>query len=136
MVDAASERVEARQLAERATQLDKDDPLVLAMSGHTYSYVLEEPENGAIFLARAVALDPNLAAARYWYGWAQIYLGNVDAAIEQFTSAIRLSPLDPRLFVSQAVWHTVIFLPTGTKKVCPGPSVPSSDSQISRAHSK
>jgi TolB-like protein len=102
IVDAASERVEARQLAERATQLDKDDPLVLALSGQTYSYLLEEPENGAIFLARAVALDPNLAAARYWYGWAQIYLGNVDAAIEQFTSAIRLSPLDPRLFLSQS----------------------------------
>ena len=102
MVDAASERVEARQFAERATQLDKDDPLVLALSGQTYSYVLEEPENGAIFLARAVALDPNLAAARYWYGWTQIYLGNVADAIEHFTSAIRLSPLDPRLFLSQA----------------------------------
>jgi tetratricopeptide (TPR) repeat protein len=42
-----------------------------------------------------------LAAARYWKGWAQIYLGNVDAAIEQFLAAIRLSPLDPRLFLSQ-----------------------------------
>ena len=101
IVDAASERVEARQAAERATQLDKDDPLVLAMSGQAYSYVLEEPEYGAIFLARAVALDPNLAVARAWYGWSQIYLGNVDAAIEQFTSVIRLSPLDPRLFLSQ-----------------------------------
>ena len=101
IVDAASERIEARQLAERATRLDKDDPLVLALSGQTYSYVLEEPENGAVFLARAVALDPNLAAARYWYGWTQIYLGNVDAAIEQFKSGIRLSPLDPRLFLSQ-----------------------------------
>ena len=102
MVDAASERVEARQFAERATQLDKDDPLVLALSGQTYSYVLEEPENGAIFLARAVALDPNLVVARNWYGWTQIYLGNVDSAIEHFTSAIRLSPLDPRLFLLQA----------------------------------
>ena len=44
------------------------------------------------FLARAVALDPNLAVARNWTGWAQIYLGNLDAAIEQFSAAIRLSP--------------------------------------------
>jgi tetratricopeptide (TPR) repeat protein len=42
-----------------------------------------------------------LSAARLWKGWAHIYLGNVDAAIEQFLAAIRLSPLDPRLFLSQ-----------------------------------
>jgi TolB-like protein/class 3 adenylate cyclase len=101
IVDASQERIDARQLAERAIQLGKDDPLVLALSGQAYSFVLDEPENGAAFLARAVALDPNLAAARYWKGWAQIYLGDVDAAIEQFLAAIRLSPLDPRLFLSQ-----------------------------------
>jgi tetratricopeptide (TPR) repeat protein len=42
-----------------------------------------------------------LVIARNWKGWAHIYLGNVDAAIEQFSAAIRLSPLDPRLFVPQ-----------------------------------
>jgi TolB-like protein/Tfp pilus assembly protein PilF len=101
MADAAQERVDTRQLAERAIQLDRDDPLVLALSGQAYSYVLEEPENGLALLARAVALDPNLAIARNWLGWGNIYLGNVDAAIEQFSAAIRLSPLDPRLFLTQ-----------------------------------
>jgi TolB-like protein len=101
IVDAAQERIEARQLAERAIQLGKDDALVLALSGQAYSYVLEEPENGVAFLARAVALDPNSAVARNWNGWAQIYLGNIDAAIEQFSAAMRLSPLDPRLFLPQ-----------------------------------
>jgi adenylate cyclase len=47
--DAAKERVESRQLAERAMQLDKDDPLVLAHAGQVYSYPLEEPENGSAF---------------------------------------------------------------------------------------
>jgi TolB-like protein len=102
VLDAAGEQIAARELAERATQLDKDDPLVLALSGPAHSFVLEEPEIGAILLARAVALNPNLAAARYWYGWTQIYLGDVEAAIEHFSSGIRLSPLDPRLFLSQA----------------------------------
>ena len=83
-------------------QLGKDDPLVLALIGQAYSYVLEEPEKGSGFLARAVALDPNLAAARIWAGWSQIYLGNMDAAIEQFSEGIRLSPVDPRLFISQS----------------------------------
>jgi adenylate cyclase len=99
--DAATERAESRQFAERAIHLEKDDPLVLALVGQAYSYVLEEPENGAAFLARAVALDPNLATARSWRGWAHIYLGEVDHAIEQFLAAIRLSPVDARLFLPQ-----------------------------------
>ena len=99
--DAAKERAESRQLAERAVQLDQDDPLVLAHAAHVYSYMLEEPETGSAFAARAVALDPNLAMARLWAGWAQVYLGNHDAAIEQFSAAIRLSPIDPHLFMPQ-----------------------------------
>jgi TolB-like protein/tetratricopeptide (TPR) repeat protein len=99
--DAAKERAESRQLAERAVQLDKDDPLVLAHLSQVYSYVLEEPETGSALAARAVAGDPNLALARLWAGWAQVYLGDHDAAIEQFSTAIRLSPVDPHLFVPQ-----------------------------------
>ena len=45
-VDAVQDRIETRQFAERAIQLDKDNPLVLAFSGQAYSLVLEEPENG------------------------------------------------------------------------------------------
>jgi tetratricopeptide (TPR) repeat protein len=40
--------------------------------------------------------------ARNWSGWANIYLGNMDVAIEQFSAALRLSPLDPRLFLTQS----------------------------------
>jgi TolB-like protein len=108
--DAAKERVESRQLAERALQLDKDDPLVLAHAAQVYSYLLEDPENGSAFAARAVALDPNLVLARLWAGWAQIYLGNHDAAIEQFSAAIRLSPIDPRLFLPQTGMACAHFL--------------------------
>jgi TolB-like protein len=97
--DAAKERVESRQLAERAMQLDQDNPLVLAHAAEAYSYVLEEPETGSALAARAIALDPNLVLARLWAGWAELYLGNLDAAIEQFSAAIRLSPIDPHLFL-------------------------------------
>ncbi|WP_246732315.1 tetratricopeptide repeat protein [Bradyrhizobium yuanmingense] len=101
VVDAAQERVEARRFVEQAIQLDKDDPLVLAIVGQQYSFVLEEPEKGVALLTRAVALDPNLVEARNWSGWGNLYLGNVDLAIEQFSAALRLSPLDPRLFLPQ-----------------------------------
>jgi len=99
--DAATESIESRQLVERAMQLDQDDPLVLAHAAEVYSYVLDEPETGAALAARAVALDPNLAMARLWAGWARVYLGDHEAAIEQFSAAIRLSPIDPHLFVPQ-----------------------------------
>jgi TolB-like protein len=108
-VDAVQDRVETRQLAERAIQLDKDNPLVLALSGQAYSLVLEEPENGVALLTRAVALDPNLVIARNWSGWGNVYLGNFDAAIEQFSAAIRLSPLHPRLFLTQSGMAYALF---------------------------
>ena len=59
--DAAQERIEARQLARRAIELDKDDPSVLAMAGHALAYVASEVEEGAALLSRAINLDANLA---------------------------------------------------------------------------
>jgi tetratricopeptide (TPR) repeat protein len=97
---AAQERVEARRLARRAIELDRDDPSVLARAGNVLTF-LGEVEEGAALGARAITLDPNLAAARYWGGWVHLYLGDVDAAIEQFQVASRLNPLDPRIFSVQ-----------------------------------
>ena len=71
------------------------------MAGHAFAYVVGEVEEGAALVSRAINLDPNLVTARYWRGWAHIYLGDVDAAIEQFQVALRLSPLDPRIYVIQ-----------------------------------
>jgi TolB-like protein/class 3 adenylate cyclase/cytochrome c-type biogenesis protein CcmH/NrfG len=96
--DATQERIEARRLARRAIELDKDDPSVLAMAGHALAYVVGEVEEGAALLTRAINLDPNLVIARQWSGFTHLWLGNVDAAIEQFKVALRLSPLDPRSF--------------------------------------
>ena len=100
-IDAAQERVEARRLARRALELDRDDPSVLALAGAALAFVVGEVEEGAALSSRAVTLDPNLATARHWSGWGQLYLGNVDAAIEQFQVALRLSPLDPLIFTVQ-----------------------------------
>src|SRR6202022_69911 len=52
-------------------------------------------------LSRAISLDPNLAIAHIWNGWTHVYLGDVEVAIEQFQVALRLSPVDPRIFLSQ-----------------------------------
>ena len=68
---------------------------------HALAFVVGEVEEGAALVSRAINLDPNLATARNWSGWVHLYLGDVDAAIEQFQVALRLSPLDPRIFIVQ-----------------------------------
>jgi tetratricopeptide (TPR) repeat protein len=97
-VDAAQERVEARRLARRAIELDKDDPMVLALAGQVLAYLVGEAEEGAALVSRAINLDPNLAIARYTGGWEHLWRGDVDAALEHFHVGLRLSPLDPRVF--------------------------------------
>jgi adenylate cyclase len=98
-IDAAQERDEARRLVKRAIELDKDDALVLARAGCVLTYLAGEVEEGAALFLRAINLDPNLAEARHWSGWIHLYLGDVDAAVEQFHVALRLSPLDPWIVV-------------------------------------
>jgi TolB-like protein/class 3 adenylate cyclase len=99
--DPAQERVEARRLVKRAIELGKDDPTVLARAGQVISELMGEVEEGAVLVSRAINLDPNLVVARYSRGGEHLWLGDVDAALEQFHVAVRLSPLDPLLFFAQ-----------------------------------
>jgi TolB-like protein/class 3 adenylate cyclase len=99
--DVTRESVEALELARKAIELGKDDPLVLTKTGFVLAYVVGEVEEGAALLARAINLDSNLASARTGRGWTHIYLGEGDAAIEQFQIALRLSPLDRRIYSAQ-----------------------------------
>ena len=96
----AEDLTAARRLARRALELDKDNPTVLASAG-AVAMLLGELDEGAALLARAISLDPNLAAARIWSGWVQVYLGDGEAAIKQFQAGLRMSPLDPRIYLAQ-----------------------------------
>jgi TolB-like protein len=109
-IDAAQERIEAQRLAGRAIELGKDDPTVLAMAGDALAFVVGEVEEGAILVSRAINLDPNQAIARNWGGWTHLWLGDVDAAIEQFHIALRLSPLDPWIITAQTGLANAHFL--------------------------
>jgi len=106
----AEDVAEARRLATRALELDKGDPTVLATAGNVLALLGEEMEEGALLLARAISLDPNLAVARIWYGLVQLNLGEGDAAIEQFQIGLRMSPLDPRIFLAQTGMASAHFL--------------------------
>jgi TolB-like protein len=100
--DAAEEIAETQRLARRAIELDQGDPSVLARAGYALAFVVGEVEEGADLVSRAIILDPNQATARYWRGWIHLFLGEIDAAIEQFQVALRLRPLDPSIFTAHS----------------------------------
>jgi TolB-like protein/class 3 adenylate cyclase len=110
ITDIADEISETRRLAARAVELDRDDARVLAMAGFGLAYVVGEVEGGAVLLARAIQLDPNLVLARTWMGWTKVYLGEMDGAIEQLEVALRVNPLDPlRHTISTAMAYAHFF---------------------------
>jgi pentatricopeptide repeat protein len=109
-VGGAEEVTEAQRLARRAVEIDNDDPTVLATAGVVLGPFAGEVEEAAMLLARSVSLDPNLAVAQIWYGWVQLLLGDGNAAIQHFQIGLRMSPLDPRIFLAQHGMASAHFL--------------------------
>jgi adenylate cyclase len=90
------------RLARRAAALGKDDPTALWSSGLALAYLAGELETGAAHIERALALNPNSAAAWNASGWVAHLLGEPADAIERFERALRLSPLDPLAYYTFA----------------------------------
>jgi tetratricopeptide (TPR) repeat protein len=101
--NAAQEIAEATGLAKRAAESGKDDAVALSFGGLALAYVAGDLEGGAALINRALVLNPNLTAAWYASGWVKAFLGETDAAIEQAARAMRLSLLDPLMFLMQSV---------------------------------
>jgi TolB-like protein len=102
MQDRGREIAESERLARRAAELGKDDAVALSAAGFVLAYVVRDMAAGVASIDRALALNPNLAWAWLYSGWARIWLGQPDVAIEQLAHAIRLSPLDPLIADVQA----------------------------------
>jgi len=102
MIDPAKERTETARLARRAVELGKDDAVALARGGHAFAFVVEDLDDGAAWIGRALVLNPNLALAWYASGLVSVYRGEPDMAIEHLAKAMRLSPVDPETSRMQA----------------------------------
>jgi len=102
MADRPLEMAEGIRLARRAVELGKDDALALTRGGHALGHLHGDLEGGAALLERALVLNPNLAAAWFLGAFLRLWSGDTDSAIEYFTHAMRLSPLDPELYRMQA----------------------------------
>jgi TolB-like protein/tetratricopeptide (TPR) repeat protein len=101
MIDKCQETAEACRLAKRAIHLGGDDATVLSLSGVVLAYLGRDVNTAAELINRALVLNANLAYAWGASGWINICLGKQDSAISDHFTAMRLSPLDPRLFVWQ-----------------------------------
>jgi tetratricopeptide (TPR) repeat protein len=84
-----------------AQLLGKDDAFALCWAGYSLAFVVGEFDDGAAFMDRALALNPNLARAWHRSGWVRIWVAKPEMAIEHLAHAMRLSPLDPTLFDMQ-----------------------------------
>lgn len=101
MTDRTQEIAEGVRLARLAVTLGRDDAVALTRGGHALSHLTGDVDGGIALLDRARLLNPNLAPAWYLGGILRTLRGETDAAIEQLTHAIRLSPLDPEMFRMQ-----------------------------------
>ncbi|GAB3627398.1 DNA-binding response regulator [Pandoraea terrae] len=102
MTDGPLEMAEGARLARRAVELGKGDAVALTRGGHALAHLAGDLHGGIALLDKALVLNPNLAAAWFLGAFLRLWYGETDAAIEYFTHAMRLSPLDPELYRMQA----------------------------------
>ncbi|MGG5823840.1 winged helix-turn-helix domain-containing tetratricopeptide repeat protein [Falsiroseomonas sp. HW251] len=102
MADRDRSVPECLRLARRAVELGKDDAQALSAAGFAIARVGDDLETGADLLEQALAFNPNHGNAWMWSGWIRVWRAEPDEAISCFLRAMRLSPVDPEIFVVQA----------------------------------
>jgi TolB-like protein/class 3 adenylate cyclase/Tfp pilus assembly protein PilF len=108
--DPKRELAEAERLARRSLALERGDPRVLANAAWVLANMAEHLKEGSALLDHALELDPNFALGLIWKAAANLWSGEPSTAIENFKRALRLSPLDPRIFLAQSGMAAAHFL--------------------------
>jgi TolB-like protein len=90
--DRERDVAEVRRLAALALKHGPDDAVALSTSGIALAFVAGEISEGGALLKRALALNPNLAMTWLFSGWAELWNGVPEAALEKIGTAMRLSP--------------------------------------------
>ena len=93
---------ETTRLLSLALSIDENDPDILASVGVATSYLTEDFATAAEMVDRAVVLNPNSALAWNLRGQAYLFGGQAAEALRSFERTIRLSPLDPSLYMALA----------------------------------
>lgn len=101
---------EVARLVDRAADVGTDDPVALCWAGHALAFFFKEVDRALLLIDRALELDQNLAVAWQRSGWVRGYAGDPDGAIASLDKAIRLNPLDPRMFLTQSAMAFAHFI--------------------------
>jgi adenylate cyclase len=99
-VDPQFDRNEAIRLLRLALSIDDDDPDTLAMAAVTSAFMVGDSESEIEMADRAVALNPNSYTAWSNRGWVYGIAGLPEEAVRSFERAIRVSPVDPLLYLT------------------------------------
>ena len=108
--DRVQEAAETTRLARHVAQLGNDDAVALSFSGVALGYVAEDVEGGVVLSDRALVLNPNLATAWIASATLRAFLGDANMAAEHAARAMRLSPLDPLMFLIDVIAALAHFL--------------------------
>ena len=100
--DPQFERKEAVRLLRVALSVDDGDPEILSVAAVVSAFMTGDCESAVEMADRAVALNPNSYGA--WNGRGHVYrvAGLPEEAVRSFERAIRMSPVEPRLYISFA----------------------------------
>jgi adenylate cyclase len=75
------------------------DPTALAAAAHGLAYLGRDYDTGLAAADRALALAPNSALVPLNAGWIRAYVGDSRTAVALLERAMRLSPVDPAMFL-------------------------------------
>jgi adenylate cyclase len=95
------EFIEAIALARAALVDAPDDPTSLRHAGWTLALLAHDRDAARAVLDRAITLHANSAPILGSSGWVRSFQGDFASARDQFTRAMRLSPLDPEFNLFQ-----------------------------------
>lgn len=82
-------------LAEEVVADPRNDAMALVFAGLAIAFLGQQQQRGLLVIRQAYAMNPNSSHVLNELGWVYSYLGDTDQAIDHFTRAIRINPLDP-----------------------------------------
>src|SRR5262245_55454316 len=98
--DLRFERTEAMRLVHLALSIDDGDPDTLVAAAVLSGFMAGDSESAIEIADRAVALNPNSFLGWHGRGWVYRNAGLPEEAVRSFERAMRMNPVDPRLYVS------------------------------------
>jgi adenylate cyclase len=104
--DTAADQAAMLRFATAAVARDSLDAMALALCGHAKSILRYEFEEAMLLFERAIEASPSSAIAWTRSSPTYSYIGDPEEAIRRVEQGLRLSPLDPHIFVP----HTALVL--------------------------